>query len=78
MTQVTMTTALSDLRNDCPCWHVWISDAGHLYATGRGLSVMNPGGSLTVDAGTPDGLREAITKVEEQHAKMIVAQRPPL
>jgi hypothetical protein len=69
---------LSALRNDCPRWHVWSSDAGHLYATGRGLSVMNPGGSRTVDATTEDGLRLAMTEAEDEHAKMTAAQRQPL
>jgi hypothetical protein len=41
-----MTYNLSLLRADCPRWHVWASDAGWLYATGRGMSVFNPGGSI--------------------------------
>jgi hypothetical protein len=77
-TVATMTYNLSLLRLDCPRWQIWSSDAGRLYATGRGLSVFNPGGSLTLDAETPDGLRKAITEAEQEHAKMTAARRPVL
>jgi hypothetical protein len=66
---------LSGLSHDCPRWSVWVSDVGHLYATGHGLSALNPGGSITVDAGTEDGLRLAITKAEDEHTRMTAAQR---
>jgi hypothetical protein len=73
-----MTLDLSTLQDERPRWHVWSSDTGRLYATGRGLSVFNPGGSLTLDADTPDALREAITRAEDEHARMAAVQRSPL
>jgi hypothetical protein len=77
MTQATVPD-LSDLRRDRPRWSVWASDAGRLYATGHGMSVFNPGGSITVDAATEDGLRQAIDEAEHEHAKLAAAQRSPL
>jgi hypothetical protein len=73
-----MTYNLSLLRQDCPRWQIWSSDAGRLYATGPGMSVFNPGGSITVDAATEDGLRQAIDEAEAEHAKMAAARRRPL
>lgn len=69
-----MTREISRLRLDYPQWRIWTSDAGRLYATRPGFSVLVPGASVTVDAGTPDGLRQAIVTAEREHATMVRQQ----
>jgi hypothetical protein len=66
---------LSSLRSACPHWRIWTSDTGWLYATRPGMSVIDPGGSLTVDAATTDGLELAIAAAESEYAKMVAAQQ---
>lgn len=51
-------------------WRVWASDSGHLYATGTGKSAHDPGGSVTVDAATRDGLDKEIAAAEREAAKV--------
>jgi hypothetical protein len=69
-------TSVEQLAGSAPAgWHVWASDAGHLYATGHGRSAFNPGGSVTVDAATEDGLRQAIAGAEREHEQMAAARR---
>jgi hypothetical protein len=57
------------LRQDHPDWHVWESAQGHLYATRPGISVYLPGASVTVDAGTADGLSRAIAAAERDASR---------
>jgi len=63
-----MTHEMSRLKLDCPLCRIWRSDAGHLYATRSGMRAYPPGESVTVDAETPAGLRQAITAAEREHA----------
>ena len=66
-----MTHEITRLKLDCPLWQIWASDAGRLYATRPGMSALAPGASLTVDAQTPAGLRQAITAAEQEYAQML-------
>jgi len=55
---------LPRLRDDHPLWRIWASAQGRIYATRPGMSVLLPGASVTVDAMTGDGLRQAIATAE--------------
>jgi hypothetical protein len=55
---------LPRLRQDHPRWRIWASDTGRLYATRAGISVDEPGASVTVDGLTSAELRAAIAGAE--------------
>ena len=62
---------LPRLRQDHPRWRIWASDTGRLYATRPGLSVDEPGASVTVDGLTAAELRKAITSAEAEFGALL-------
>jgi len=61
---------LMAVEQACPGWHVWVSDAGTIYATHirsrsemtiiEGIRGLHSGSGVTLDAPTPLMMRQAI------------------
>lgn len=66
---------LSGIEEEYQGWHPWVSDGGRCWATRKGpRPVGAPGGwAMTVDADTPDGLRQEIA-AQERLAELIVTK----
>lgn len=65
-TQADVVAELSSIELEYQSWHSWVSDGGRCWATRKGRRpATTPGGwAMTVDADTPDGLRQEIAAQE--------------
>jgi hypothetical protein len=79
MTAITVATGATAQRaqdraslvHEFPAWHIWNSRAGRWWATRRGNARLSrdhdPAWSMTVDADTPEELRNSLNAQQEMH-----------